>query len=538
VLHEESTEETEIRRSRSATCTCTFDRSGYRWIQLLLTMDNCSCSVFRDWCFVESTPDEVYKDLFTSEQGQCNEVAVRNLARSELVAAFETITVWLFPVPVTSAASLKDKIRFDQLSVPFQEKLRALRSKLSTQLKQPTTFHEQPVTGKLLLRIVPILVDALNKDQDIVPESIYMGMVRADANRAELEFKKALESLINDKTSEWAASADLQSDLLVLAKQLADAAIRSMLRAPAHVVDQSRDVMNLHAADVLSKVTHANEKKLFRRLAAAANLSISRLNEEFSRLVELIPTAGSTLKKTWRNLVDKEQAQLQSLALGCHRADDALRRVGECAAALLEKLVEANDDATRTALAKEQHHIQLSLGQLTSDIDAILCNKRPISLELVVSNIERSVSSLSQELCGFGIGSSIGVDYRPQLETYKMLTTDYATRKYSMVVQTLLLEVKQEACTQLQREARLRLETQLPIHEERVGFEVMDAVKNSQQMITKGLYGWTISADDVEAAYSAVANLGHQVGLVPVLNVDTHTIANFAMLTTSSSKML
>jgi len=54
-------------------------------------------------------------------------------------------------------------------------------------------------------------------------------MVRADANRAELEFKKALESLINDKTSEWAASADLQSDLLVLAKQSADAAIRSML---------------------------------------------------------------------------------------------------------------------------------------------------------------------------------------------------------------------------------------------------------------------------------------------------------------------
>lgn len=47
------------------------------------------------------TPEQVYNDLFSTERGRTQEVAVRNQARRVLVESFESIKIWLFPAPVS-----------------------------------------------------------------------------------------------------------------------------------------------------------------------------------------------------------------------------------------------------------------------------------------------------------------------------------------------------------------------------------------------------------------------------------------------------
>ncbi|RHZ30114.1 hypothetical protein DYB37_011690 [Aphanomyces astaci] len=57
-------------------------------------------SVFRDWNFINTSPTEVHDTLFKKEKGASKEVSNRNLARHELSEAFESISIWLFPLPV------------------------------------------------------------------------------------------------------------------------------------------------------------------------------------------------------------------------------------------------------------------------------------------------------------------------------------------------------------------------------------------------------------------------------------------------------
>lgn len=83
---------------------------------------------------------------------------VRNLARQGLKDAFQSITVWLFPAPVKDTDILSNKIQFQQLQPKFVSKLKELRGKIAQQLAHPMLFHKQPLTGKYLRTLIPVLV--------------------------------------------------------------------------------------------------------------------------------------------------------------------------------------------------------------------------------------------------------------------------------------------------------------------------------------------------------------------------------------------
>ncbi|KAF0710804.1 hypothetical protein As57867_005454, partial [Aphanomyces stellatus] len=139
--------------------------------------------IFRDWNFVNTSAAEVHDTLFKKEKGVSKEISNRNLARLELVEAFDSINIWLFPLPVSSTAQLSEKIRFEQLQPSFQSKLRDFRTRVSEQLQDPMLFNQQPLTGHTLAEMMPLFAESLNDNRVIMPESIYSSMRRAEGKK-------------------------------------------------------------------------------------------------------------------------------------------------------------------------------------------------------------------------------------------------------------------------------------------------------------------------------------------------------------------
>ena len=138
----------------------------------------------RDWKYTDKTGDEVRDNLFAREPGKSMEVQLRNMARSSLKDAFESVTVWLFPPPVDDTAGLRERIQFRDVNHNFLDQVKGLRSKLAEQLAVPRPFEDRALTGVGLSQLFPALVHALNTDEDVIkPQSIFVGMLTEVARK-------------------------------------------------------------------------------------------------------------------------------------------------------------------------------------------------------------------------------------------------------------------------------------------------------------------------------------------------------------------
>lgn len=129
--------------------------------------------VFRDWNFAEKSKEDVYKAIFQMERGRSEDMQRRNLARRTLEESFESITIWLLPPPVVKCDKLSEKIPFDELVPAFTNKVSELRDTICKQLSTPMVFNGKPLTGESISHVVPLMVEALNKDEIILPKSMY-----------------------------------------------------------------------------------------------------------------------------------------------------------------------------------------------------------------------------------------------------------------------------------------------------------------------------------------------------------------------------
>ena len=95
-------------------------------------------------------------------------VTARNNARQELLDAFQSIDIWLFPVPVESSGAMSDRIDFNTVSERFWSKLKEMRSTLVQQLSTPTLFAGEPMNGDQMSFVVPAVVKVLNEGQIVM----------------------------------------------------------------------------------------------------------------------------------------------------------------------------------------------------------------------------------------------------------------------------------------------------------------------------------------------------------------------------------
>jgi hypothetical protein len=146
---------------------------------------------------------------------QVKGVSVRNKARTDLLGAFESVSVWLFPVPVEDSSTMSEKIGFHQLVPGFKTKLRQFRSALAGQLAEPMLFGADyssipagggsdkkssssssssrrrrsrtddqmlVLTGERLSYVIPAVVTVLNSGQVVLPRPILLTMLQAKIN--------------------------------------------------------------------------------------------------------------------------------------------------------------------------------------------------------------------------------------------------------------------------------------------------------------------------------------------------------------------
>jgi hypothetical protein len=83
--------------------------------------------VFRDWSFSETSRDSLLADLLADEPLSSADVDIRNAARQTLRKSFASIEVWMLPPPVANTCGLSEKIRFDDLSEQFVERVNEMK---------------------------------------------------------------------------------------------------------------------------------------------------------------------------------------------------------------------------------------------------------------------------------------------------------------------------------------------------------------------------------------------------------------------------
>ncbi|KAI9907421.1 hypothetical protein PsorP6_004597 [Peronosclerospora sorghi] len=475
--------------------------------------------VFRDWSFVNSTPEEVYRDLFEKEKGRSEEVNVRNLARMNLIEAFESINIWLFPAPVANTANLREKIRFDQLQKPFQDKLRELRKCLSSQLQHPMKFHQRPLTAKYLSRIMPALVDTLNSDQVIMPESIYSSMVRAEAQASKQKCEKDIAAYCEAAGLEEIMSSDefdtmLHKDVEMIILE----ACEKMGHFPLAVRKEILKSLRAFAEKEITIALHANNEKVMALLSKQVDAAFHTLKRE-CQIIEntKLPMKTTLLRQECTELLNRELNRIKALPLGLQGVrgvEIECGRVQQNASLLFDKLEVENDKAIQRSTAALRDAVRAAKMRMSSELhdnlDKRFAEKRPVTVTKLQSEMDAIFSRVMKEvkIKDFNKDDYGVTDICSDLEYYKAQLVDEMNRRYMIEMRHILNEVSYSAREDLGKQVTYQLEGKLPMLEEEIKAAVDSAVAHVKGTMAEELQGWTILKSDLEAKSTELENLG------------------------------
>lgn len=477
-------------------------------------------SVFRDWSFVDSTPKEVYHDLFKQENGRAEEMNVRNMARINLIEAFESINVWLFPVPVENTVILREKIRFDQLQRPFQQRLREFRTCLSTQLRRPMLFGQKPVTARLLSQIVPLLVENLNGEEVIMPESIYSSLVRAEAkgikDNCETTITAHCEAI---SIEEVLPSAELDKMLRNDIHLMIAEALQMIGSAPQSVKKEMETSLWSFAEKEIRLALHSNNEKISQKVSALVNEVFQNLQKDCKYIEEdLIPMNESLLKKKCTNLLTREMHRVNSLPIASSSAilKQELERVNQHAHILFEKLEVANARALQKVNAVMNEHVRAAKANMTKRIHDSLEKKFISRQPFTVTSFQSELEDLYRDAIRLlkkeaGPKANVSSDFIEELEAHKTQLAEDLNRRYLLEMRQILNEVGFAAKEDLTKEIGKRLDGKLPTDNEDIKKQIDDALQALKVNISQQLQGWTILKSDIALKSVELEKMGDLV---------------------------
>jgi hypothetical protein len=165
--------------------------------------------IFRDWQAVKTDEAAVFETLMGIEG--TTESATRDLIRSDLLASFASIRVWLFDPPSEYTRDLKQKLTFDKTSAAFRGQVRALREALAQQLREPTYVAGHALTGRAYGPLTEQIATALNAGGVVLPSSAYLAMMRQEAIQLQQQYdadlREQMQQLLEDINQPFAATA-------------------------------------------------------------------------------------------------------------------------------------------------------------------------------------------------------------------------------------------------------------------------------------------------------------------------------------------
>lgn len=451
----------------------------------------------------------MFNDLFKNEKGRSNEVNVRNLARASLQEAFESITVWLFPPPVTDTAHLSSKIRFEQLQRPFQVKLREFRKAVSAQLQEPTRFYRQPLSASLLSSVMPVLVETLNSDQVIMPESIYSSMVRAQASALKEECEREIsEHVAAAGIEEVVSSGELQKTLQEDVDVIIKNALARLANTPSSVLKDIRSSLLSFAEKEIQIALHANNEKIVLLLSKEVDSIFENLKRECTKLeTRSLPMKRDSLREKWSTILQRELKRLEKVPAGLNDKRDMERessRIRQHAAVLFDKVEIANDKAIQRCNAAMNDHLRAAKSAISDrvleSLQSYFDEKRPVSITAFLNEVETVCIAAKQDLSRqAGEAGDLMGDFISEIDVHKKQLSGEVSRRYMAEVQHILKEAEYSARDDLTREVARHLDGNLPLLNDEIKAAIGQAARVVNRNMSDKLKGWTILKADIDA---------------------------------------
>lgn len=344
--------------------------------------------VFRDWQYANSDEKSVFNDIFKEERSVEAAAAVRNQIRRSIKEAFESITVWLFPVPTPDSAALSTKLTLTSTSEAFRAKLSDLRAKLSSQLSAPTVFNGKALTGYGMAGLVGVVAEVLNTGNTISPQPAWISMMKDEVEamregyseqlrRAVEEAKEALQRQSTVMSSQYPteaqASEQVQSIIADLQEQfMAD--VHAMVNdldatTSRNVSAQATEAWSLLTRDLTEKhlLDHARLQRAWSD-AMATSLT-ERISQGFAELTDSLPMSSEELARC------TDEILASTLGVSVIAKSNAYKDIAETVkkhfAASYENAIRSNDKALAMLNSERQNLLSTALNHIQNCVNDI-----------------------------------------------------------------------------------------------------------------------------------------------------------------------
>ncbi|ETV71049.1 hypothetical protein H257_13474 [Aphanomyces astaci] len=468
--------------------------------------------VFRDWNFINTSPTEVHDTLFKKEKGASKEVSNRNLARHELSEAFESISIWLFPLPVVSTAQLSERIRFEQLQPSFQSKLRELRKTMSQQLQDPMLFNQQPLTGRKLADMMPLFAESLNDNRVIMPESIYSSMRRAEGKKIQLHAEDAIRNFCKAQL-ELPSLVDTQAFTaqvhLGLVK-LVQGTLETLRSFPSDVADECHKALHLFVERELELASKSNNEKILQHFHTLVDRSSTSISDNIKQLEAALPVAPAALSQQCDAIVHDAVVSLQKCPKTTLRSfDNDIRRLEQQGLALKERLQHLNERAIRERSSK-------LLAQLSSCKSELKSKGTTWLDKQIASGTPFTISMLEEELLRLHASFDFGepnpavdeVDIEQEMREFHAQLLDDLKRQYTFHIRRVVLQFIGTAKSLLEKELQVIV---LPMPDQKLRERIHESKERVVLDIASQMQGWSFPQEEMVHFGNAVTEYTQQL---------------------------
>ena len=325
--------------------------------------------VFRDWAF-DGDVDAVKRQLLDPEAAGAEEDADRrNEVRRILRGAFESIHVWLLPPPVERTRDLQKVLKESMLSDEFKDAVAGLKGVLSTQLASPRPWGGRPVTGPVLAKLVPLVSEALNRDELVLPKSAYEAMVRAEAEQLARSTEGRLDELCAALLAAGLEAAHFEAQLLAQTTELHEdyqAQLWEIWNDASFVSEQAKSMQ-----ERIDRAGTQATQTFFRALWPLERKNAREALKALAAQLEAeLPVEASALRERMDGALAKATSRLKDAGVraGLPKAEcaDTLEALAEQGKSLLEGVLtksEAFVAAKREAEAELLAEAQTAIGE-------------------------------------------------------------------------------------------------------------------------------------------------------------------------------
>ena len=236
--------------------------------------------VFRDWQAANGTGNSslsVQDALFNFEPSGAGHDE-RNRIRKLILEAFSSIRVWLFDPPSEYTKELKQKLLYQNTSSTFRTQVRALREALAQQLKEPTYLADNVLTGHTYIPLTENIAEALNSGQVVLPDAMYLNVVKQDLQMLAKAYKSELIELALALVAERAQQVEETAGCWVDTCAL-------------YLSSDGRKAFNARSAPIASVYQSLGHDKLL-NIAAAPGTPVTAILREYAAQLQDIHTSS------------------------------------------------------------------------------------------------------------------------------------------------------------------------------------------------------------------------------------------------------